>query len=302
MPENNTRAGFVAIVGAPNAGKSTLLNKILKQKLAIVSPKVQTTRTNVRGVLTRKGSQFIFVDTPGIHKPRRQLDQAMVDVAWQALGDADVVLFVVDAIKGFDKATQLLIDAFKNLDKKPNIILVLNKIDKVAKPKLLPMMVHASEVGLFKEVMPLSALKGKEKEEEVLLDILEKELPESPYLYDEETLTDMPSRLWAAEATRERAFLLLGDELPYALSVETMAFETGDDGSITVHQNVYIERDGQKKIIVGKNGQMLKKIGEQARKAMEGMFDTRVHLFLQVKVRPNWASDIHHMRMLGLSK
>lgn len=303
MAENTKagqKAGFVAIIGAPNAGKSTLLNSLLEHKLAVVSPKVQTTRTNIRGVLTRDDSQFIFVDTPGIHDPRRDFDKAMVDAAWQALGDADVVLFVLDAIKGFDKPARQILENLKREEKLPPVLLILNKIDKVAKPQLLPLMTQAAEEGIFREVVPLSALKGKEKERELVLDLLAKELPEGPFLYDEETLTDMPSRLWAAEATRERAFLLLGDELPYSLSVETMDFTNLGDGSVEVQQHIYIERDGQKKIVVGKKGQMLKKIGEQARKAMEHMFDCRVHLFLHVKVRPNWASDIHHMRMLGL--
>lgn len=297
-----TKAGFVAIIGAPNAGKSTLLNSLLAHKLAVVSPKVQTTRTNIRGILTQENTQYIFVDTPGIHDPRRSFDKAMVDAAWQALNDADVVLFVLDGLKGFDKQVLQLLENLKKEKNLPPIHLVVNKIDKIAKPKLLPLMQKASEDGVFKEIIPLSALKIKDKEKQLILNTLAKGLPQSPYLYDEETLTDMPSRLWAAEATRERAFLLLGEELPYAMSVETLSFETRNDGSIEIHQNIYIERDGQKKIVVGKNGQMLKKIGEQARKGMENMFDTRVHLFVQVKVRPNWASDIHHMRMLGLGE
>lgn len=297
-----TKAGFVAIVGAPNAGKSTLLNSLLEHKLAVVSPKVQTTRTNIRGVLTREATQYIFVDTPGIHDPRRGFDKAMVDAAWQALTDADVVLFVLDAIKGFDTPATRLLENLKHARNLPPVLLVLNKIDKIAKPKLLPLMTKAGEEDVFKEIIPLSALKAKGRDKQLVLDVLEKQLPASPFLYDEETLTDMPSRLWAAEATRERAFLLLGDELPYALSVETMAFEARDDGSTEIHQNIYIERDGQKKILVGKNGQMLKKIGEQAREAMGNMFGGKVHLYLQVKVRPNWASDLHHMRMLGLGK
>ena len=299
---SQTKAGFVAIIGAPNAGKSTLLNSLLAHKLAVVSPKVQTTRTNIRGVLTQGNVQYVFVDTPGIHDPRRTFDKAMVQAAWQALTDADVVLFVLDGIKGFDKQAKQLLANLKKEQNLPPVHLVVNKIDKVAKTNLLPLMAQAAKEGVFKEVVPLSALKIKEKEKQTILELLAKELPESPYLYDEETLTDMPSRLWAAEATRERAFLLLGEELPYSLSVETLSFDTLDNGSLELHQNIYIERDGQKKIVVGKNGQMLKKIGEQARKGMENMFDTRVHLFVQVKVRPNWASDIHHMRMLGLEQ
>jgi len=297
-----TRAGFIAIIGAPNAGKSTLLNSLLGEKLAIVSPKVQTTRTNLRGVLTVDNTQYIFVDTPGIHKARRQFDQAMVDAAYQALTDSDVIVLVVDAVKGFNKdllnIVQTLEDSKKSNKNFPPLVLVLNKVDKLEKTKLLPMMQKASEMGIFEDIIPLSALKTKGCE--VVLQVVGKYLPETPFLYDPDTLTDMPSRLWAAEATRERAFLLLGDELPYSLSVETMAFDQRDDGSVEIHQNIYLERDGQKKIIIGKNGQMLKKIGEQARSAMKIMFGGEVHLYLQVKIRPNWASDIHHLRMLGL--
>ena len=297
-----TRAGFIAIIGIPNAGKSTLLNGLLGEKLAIVSPKVQTTRTNLRGVLTVDEKQYIFVDTPGIHKARRQFDQAMVDAAFQALTDADVIVLVVDVVKGFNKdvmnLVQTLEDIKKTSKKFPPLLLALNKIDKIDKLKLLPMMEKAGAVGVFDDIIPLSALKKKGCD--IALQVLGQYLPETPFLYDPDTLTDMPSRLWAAEATRERAFLLLGDELPYSLSVETMAFDQREDGSVEIHQNIYLERDGQKKIIVGKNGQMLKKIGEQARKAMSVMFGGEVHLYLQVKIRPNWASDIHHMRMLGL--
>jgi len=297
-----TRAGFIAIVGAPNAGKSTLLNGLLGEKLAIVSPKVQTTRTNLRGVLTVDEKQYIFVDTPGIHKARRQFDQAMVDAAYQALIDADVLVLVVDCMKGFNKETMNIVETLesikKNTKKFPPLLLALNKIDKIDKTKLLPMMEKAGAIGIFDDIIPLSALKAKGCD--IVLQVVGQYLPETPFLYDPDTLTDMPSRLWAAEATRERAFLLLGDELPYSLSVETMAFDQREDGSVEIHQNVYLERDGQKKIIVGKNGQMLKKIGEQARKAMSVMFGGEVHLYLQVKIRPNWASDIHHMRMLGL--
>lgn len=297
-----TRAGFIAIVGAPNAGKSTLLNGLLGEKLAIVSPKVQTTRTNLRGVLTIDEKQYIFVDTPGIHKARRQFDQAMVDAAYQALIDADVLVLVVDCMKGFNKETMNIVETLegikKNTKKFPPLLLALNKIDKIDKTKLLPMMEKAGAIGIFDDIIPLSALKAKGCD--IVLQVVGQYLPETPFLYDPDTLTDMPSRLWAAEATRERAFLLLGDELPYSLSVETMAFDQREDGSVEIHQNVYLERDGQKKIIVGKNGQMLKKIGEQARKAMSVMFGGEVHLYLQVKIRPNWASDIHHMRMLGL--
>lgn len=297
-----TRAGFIAIIGAPNAGKSTLLNSLLGEKLAIVSPKVQTTRTNLRGVLTVDDKQYVFVDTPGIHKARRQFDQAMVDAAYQALTDADVIILVVDCIKGFNQdvtnITQTIEDIKKTTKKFPPVLLVLNKVDKIDKAKLLPMMQKASGFGIFADIIPLSALKTKGCE--IVLQIVGKYLPETPFLYDPDTLTDMPSRLWAAEATRERAFLLLGDELPYSLSIETMAFDEREDGSVEIHQNIYLERDGQKKIIIGKNGQMLKKIGEQARSAMKIMFGGDVHLYLQVKIRPNWASDIHHLRMLGL--
>ena len=297
-----TKAGFIAIIGLPNAGKSTLLNALLGEQLAIVSPKVQTTRVNLRGVLTVDNTQYIFVDTPGIHKPRRSLDQAMVEAAWQALSDADAVIVLIDARKGYNSDTKQLLEALQETfpeGKRPPLLCVLNKVDLLDKPDLLPLMAAAGELNLFDEIFAISAT--KKSGVQTLLNNIGRYLPESPFLYDEDALTDMSSRMLAAEMTRERAFLLLGQELPYALSVETVGYEELDNGSVKITQHIYVERDGQKKIVIGKGGQMLKKIGEQARHKLEALLKQRVHLFLQVKVQPNWATDIHHLRMLGLS-
>lgn len=300
-PATETRAGFVAIIGAPNAGKSTLMNQLLGAKVAIVSPKVQTTRFNIRGVLTRDSVQFVFVDTPGIHRPRRSFDRAMVDAAWQSHADADVVLLLIDAYKGFNEEARMIIENLKADKATQNVpvLLAFNKIDKVPKEKLLPLMAEAGQLGLFRDVFAISALKRNG-----LGDILNKiaeYIPASPYLYDEDTLTDLPDRLLAAEITREKAFLLLGEELPYSLSVQTENWATRADGSIEIHQNLMIERDGQKKIVIGKGGQMLKEIGQRARKELQHLFECNVHLYLQVKVRPAWSEDRRLLEALGLA-
>lgn len=296
MNAPQTKAGFIAIIGVPNAGKSTLMNCVLGEKLAIVTPKVQTTRFNLRGILTENNTQYIFVDTPGIHKARRMFDQAMVDAAWQAGGDADVLLVVVDVRKGFDAETMQLMDVLKEL-KKP-AILALNKIDGLPKEKLLPLMADAGKLNLFDKIFAISAKKGHGVKD--LLATIASYMPQSPYLYDPEDITDLPMRLLAAEMTRERAFLLLGQELPYSLTVETVSYTEQLDGSVRIEQNLMVERDGQKKIVIGKNGQMLKKIGTQARTALSDIMGCPVHLFLNVKVSPGWASNHGLMRELGL--
>lgn len=296
-----TRAGFVAIIGAPNAGKSTLMNNLLGAKVAIVSPKVQTTRFNIRGVLTRDNVQFVFVDTPGIHRPRRSFDRAMVDAAWQSHADADVVLLLVDAYKGFNEEARMIIENLKADKRSENVpvVLAFNKIDKVPKEKLLPLMAEAGQLGIFRDVFAISAIKNKGLSD--ILNNLSQYLPTSPYLYDEDTLTDLPDRLLAAEITREKAFLLLGKELPYALSVQTESWQQRGDGSLEIHQNLIIERDGQKKIVIGKGGQMLKEIGQRARRELQHLFECNVHLYLQVKVRPSWSEDRRLLEALGLN-
>lgn len=297
-----TRAGFVAIIGAPNAGKSTLLNLLVGQKIAIVSHKVQTTRVNMRGVLTKDQNQFIFVDTPGIYRPKdtsRLLDKSMVDAAWQASGDADVVLMVIDAKSGFNAKTMDIIENLK-ATKSSNrpVFLALNKVDSIEKEKLLPLMQKAVDMGIFKEIFAISA-----KNNDGVFDMLNRfapHLPESPYLYDEETLTDMPMRLVAAEITREKAFHHLQQEVPYSLAVETVNFEHYDNGSIRIDQNILVEREAHKPIVLGKGGATVKKIGQLSRRDLEEMLETKVHLFLKVKVSDKWANSHNFMREIGL--
>lgn len=282
-----TRAGFVAIVGAPNAGKSTLLNQILGEKLAIVSPKVQTTRFNVRGILTRDNNQFIFVDTPGIHKPRRNFDAAMVQAAHDAWQEADVILMVVDATRGFNADVKMVLQNLK--DAKQPIVLALNKVDTLKdKAALLPLMAQAQELNRFAEVFPITALKGKGVED--LIKTLGEYIPVSHYLYSEDALTDLPTRILAAEITRERAFVHLQQELPYAVMVETEQFEEGDSYT-KIRQNILVQREGQKKIVLGRNGQMIKTIGTESRMQLEKLLGHKVVLDLKIKVRPNWPDN-----------
>lgn len=292
-----THCGFVAIIGAPNAGKSTFMNSALGEKIAIVTPKVQTTRMNMRGILTVENTQMVFVDTPGIHKPRRQFDKAMVNAAWQASTDADVVLLLVDAQKGLEGEITRILQSIDEV-KAPKV-LVLNKVDKIPREKLLPMMAKVGQMGVFDHVFAISALK-----KDGVMDVvkcLKGYMPAEPFHYDPEDITDTPMRIIAAEVTRERAFMLLAEEIPYSVNVETVSYKEQEDGSIRIDQNIMVERDGQKKIVIGKGGAMLKKIGEQSRKMLSEMTGTKVHLFLQVKVREGWASDPHLMRSLGLN-
>lgn len=300
--EQKTRAGFVAIIGAPNAGKSTLLNLLVGQKIAIVSHKVQTTRVNMRGVLTHNQNQFIFVDTPGIYRPRensRLLDKSMVDVAWQASGDSDVILLVMDAKSGFNNKVMDIVENLKaNKKSRTPVFLAFNKVDTIEKEKILPLMQQAVDMDLFTEIFAISA-----KTNDGVFDMLDRfapHIPESPYLYDEDTLTDMPMRLVAAEITREKVFHHLQQEVPYSIAVETVNFEHYDNGSIRIDQNVLVERDAHKPIVLGKGGATIKKLGQLARKDLEHMLETQVHLFLKVKVNDKWANSHNFMREIGM--
>jgi GTP-binding protein Era len=296
MTAKETRAGFVAIVGAPNAGKSTLLNQILGEKLAIVSPKVQTTRFNIRGILTENERQLIFVDTPGIHKPRRDFDAAMVQAACDAWQEADVILLVVDATKGFNQDVKMVLE---NIEKaKQPVILALNKVDQLKdKEKLLPLMAEAQDMNRFADVFALTALQGKGVSD--LVNVLGNKVPVSPYLYGEDALTDLPLRILAAEITRERAFIHLQQELPYAVMVETETFQETDE-LVRVRQNVLVQRDGQKKIVLGRGGQMIKTIGTESRQQLEKLLEKKVMLELKVKVRPNWPDNTWLLAEQGL--
>lgn len=295
--------GFVAIIGASNAGKSTLVNALVGAKVAIVSPKVQTTRMNVRGVAIRGETEIVLVDTPGIFSPRRPLDEAMVKAAWAGAGDADAVVLLVDAedvaLRPQGPAaseTAKIIEGLKASGRKA--VLALNKVDALAAPRLLPLIESYNAHGLFEEIFPISALKGEGLKD--LADWCAAKMPEGPWLYPGDQTADMPSRLLAAEITREKIYIRLHDELPYATAVETEKWEERKDGSVKIDQVVYVQREGQKKIVLGKGGTAIKAIGEMARREMEGIFNRKVHLFLFVKVSADWDKTRAHYREIGL--
>ncbi len=297
-----TKAGFVAVLGAPNAGKSTFVNKAVGSKVSIVSPKVQTTRTRVLGIAIEDDAQIIFMDTPGIFAPRRRLDRAMVASAWGSAQDADLIMLMVDADKGLDSDTLRILEGLeqRKLDKpkSPAPLLVLNKVDIVDKGRLLALTRSLTERDLFAEVFMISALTGDGVGD--LVSFLAGKMTPGPFLFPEDQLSDMPSRLLAAEITREKLFLQLQQELPYAATVETETWTQGDDGSIKIEQVIFVRRDSQKAIVLGKKGSRIKEIGAAARKELETLFETRVHLFLFVKVRDGWGDDPERYRDWGL--
>ena len=292
----NTHCGFYALIGAPNVGKSTLVNRMVGAKISIVSPKVQTTRSRVLGITIRDQSQIIFIDTPGIFEPRRRLDRAMVASAWGGASDADGVLLLVDARRGIDPDTQSILDGLKKQERR--VMLGINKIDLVKKPVLLDLASKLSNTGLFSEIFMISAETGDGVED--LLDILSANLSEGPWMFPEDQISDMPSRLLAAEITREQVYMQLHQELPYAVTVETEKWEQNENGSAKVNQIIYVQRPGQKAIVLGKKGSKIKQIGEAARKELEKLLDHRVHLFLFVKVREKWGDDPERYRDWGL--
>lgn len=300
-PEPKARCGYVALIGAPNAGKSTLLNRLVGAKISIVSPKVQTTRARVLGIAVEGkpeegGAQFIFVDTPGIFAPRRRLDRAMVAAAWTGAEDADLIVLLVDAARGYDQDTRRIVERLKEANRKA--ILVLNKVDTVRPDKLLPLTAKLAEEGIFEPVFMISSLNGSGVED--LHRHLASALPEGPWLFPEDQLTDMPLRLLAAEVTREQVFLKLHQELPYASTVETEAWEEFKDGSVKISQTIYVERSSQKAIVLGEGGQQIKRIGAAARAEIEKLLERRVHLFLFVKVREEWTEDKERYQAMGL--
>lgn len=282
-----TRCGFVALLGAPNAGKSTITNNFVGSKVSIVSPKAQTTRTTVKGIGIWGNSQIIFLDTPGIFKPKRRLDRAMVASAWGGVSDADMTVFVVDAKRGFDDETKAIIQ--KLSENHLEAVLVLNKIDLVNEEKLLKLCAELNEAYLFKETFMISAMDGKGTDD--FYQYLADNLPESPWFYPEEQMSDLPLKLLAAEIVREKLFLYLRQELPYALTVEPELWERREDNSVRAEMTIYVERDSQKQIVLGRGGAMIKKIGQAARHELEDLLEDRIHLFLFVKVRENWGDD-----------
>ena len=290
------RCGYVAILGAPNAGKSTLLNTLIGQKISIVSPKVQTTRTRILGIQVTGEAQIIYVDTPGIFQPKRRLDRAMVAAAWGGAADADRILLIVDAEEGITDEVRVIVDHLKST--KRRAALVLNKVDAVKRDTLLGLAQTLDAEGIFDTVFMISALKGdgtKDVESWVVA-----QLPLAPWLYPEDQLSDVPQRVLAADITREQLYLQLHDELPYQATVETERWQEHDDGSARLDQIVYVQRPGQKAIILGKGGRQIKRIGERARLELERVFERRIHLFLFVKVRENWADDRERFDAIGL--
>jgi GTP-binding protein Era len=291
-----TRAGFVALIGAPNAGKSTLLNALVGAKVSIVSRKVQTTRALVRGIAIEGGAQIVFVDTPGIFKPKRRLDRAMVTSAWGGAGDADVVCFLVDARKGLDEEAEAILDKLPEL-RQPKV-LVLNKIDVIERSKLLERAAALNARVPFDHTFMISALKADGTD--ALKRELARMMPEGPWLYPEDQISDAPLRMLAAEITREKLFERLHEELPYESTVETDQWQQRPDGSVRIEQTIFVQRESQRKIVLGKGGQTIKAIGQAARKEIAEVAEAPVHLFLFVKVRENWGDDPERYREMGL--
>jgi GTP-binding protein Era len=292
-----TRCGYVVLIGAPNSGKSTLLNRLVGYKLAIVTPKAQTTRTRLLGIAIEGATQIIYVDTPGIFAPRRRLDRAMVAAAWSGVEDADETLLLVDAARGIDEDTRRILDRLLERGRRP--MLALNKIDRVRREKLLGLAEGLPELGRFDRVFMISALTGDGVED--VKRHLAASLPPGPWLFPEDQLSDIPERLIAAEVTREQVFLQLHDELPYASTVEIEKWEDRPDGSVRIEQVIYVQRPGQRAIVLGEGGQRIKAIGVRARAELERMLERRVHLFLFVKVRERWDEDRERFATLGLN-
>jgi len=286
-PAAPKRCGYVALVGAPNAGKSTLLNRLVGAKVAIVTPKVQTTRSRLLAIAIDGPAQLVFVDTPGIFAPKRRLERAMVAAAWAGAQDADQVVLLVDAARGIGEDAQRIVDGLKAAGRRA--ILALNKVDLVRPPKLLELADALGREAIFDRVFMISGLTGSGVDD--LRRHLASAVPEGPWLFPEDQLSDAPQRLLAAEITREQVFLQLHDELPYASTVETEAWEEFKDGSVKITQTIFVQRESQKAIVLGSKGSQVKRIGARARAELEQQLDRRVHLFLFVKVREHWTDD-----------
>ena len=291
-----TRCGFIALVGAPNAGKSTLLNSLVGTKVSIVTHKAQTTRAQIRGVVTEGPAQIVFIDTPGIFAPKRRLDRAMVNSAWTGAGDADLVALIIDVERGITGEVDSLLQGLENI-RQPKI-LVLNKIDLLPHEKLLGLSAEINERLAFEATFMISATRGHGVGD--FLHWVQSHVPAGPWHFPEDQLTDLTLALTAAEVTREKLFLRIHEEIPYNSTVETERFEIKKDGSYKIDQVIYVTRASHKKIVLGAGGQTIKAIGADARKELMGMFDTPVHLFLFVKVREKWADDPERYREMGL--
>jgi GTP-binding protein Era len=295
--EGGTRCGFIALIGAPNAGKSTLINALVGSKVAIVTPKVQTTRTLLRGIAMEGQAQLVFLDTPGIFAPRRRLDRAMVTTAWSGAHDADIVAVLIDVKSGLnDDAEALLLKKLQEV-RQPKV-LILNKVDLVEKARLLALAQTANDTAKFEATFMISATKG-----DGVADVrqwLAAHVPAGPWHYPEDEVSDAPVRQLASEITREKLYLKLHQELPYQSTVETESWTERKDGSVRIEQTIYVERDSQKKIVLGKGGQSIKAIGEASRRELAEILEKKVHLFLFVKVREGWGDDPERYRQMGL--
>lgn len=296
---NATRAGFVALIGEPNAGKSTLTNAMVGAKVSIVTHKVQTTRARIRGVAIEGDAQIVFVDTPGLFRPRRRLDRAMVAAAWGGVADADVVVLMIEAHRGVTEGVSTILEALPDhLNPNQTVALAINKIDRVKSEVLLKLTKDLNEAYQFAETFMISAEKGHGVD--ALRKWLAKSLPEGPWLYPEDQIADLPMRMIAAEMTREKLTLRLHQELPYQLTVETENWEERKDGSARVDQIIYVMRDGHKGIVLGNKGETIKAISQSARAEMAELLGRPVHLFLQVKVRPGWLEEAERYSEIGL--
>jgi GTP-binding protein Era len=294
-----TRAGFVALIGEPNAGKSTLLNRMVGAKVSIVTHKVQTTRARIRGVAIEGEAQIVFVDTPGLFQPRRRLDRAMVAAAWGGAADADIIVLLIEAHRGMTEGVKAILAAMQDKARGRRVALAVNKIDRVEAPTLLKLTEEMNEAFPFERTYMISAEKGYGVAD--LRAWLGQSLPEGPWLYPEDQIADLPMRMIAAEMTREKLTLRLHEELPYQLTVETENWEEREDGSARIDQIVYVSRDGHKGILLGKGGETIKSVSKAAREELEAFMGRRVHLFLQVKVRPNWLDEAERYSEMGLN-
>ena len=293
------RAGFVALIGEPNAGKSTLLNQMVGAKISIVTHKVQTTRARIRGICMDGPAQIVFVDTPGLFRPRRRLDRAMVAAAWGGATDADVIVLLIEAHRGLTEGVAAIIDGLKDrIPQGQKIALAINKIDRVKAESLLALAQAMSAAFPFAETFMISAERGHGVEK--LKHWLANEMPEGEWFYPEDQLADVPQRQIAAEITREKLTLRLHEELPYQLTVETEKWEDKPDGTTRIDQIIYVARDGHKGIVLGDGGETIKQIGTAARIDISEFLGHKVHLFLQVKVRPNWLEEPERYAEMGL--
>jgi len=299
MTDTQTRAGFVALIGEPNAGKSTLTNRMVGAKVSIVTHKVQTTRARIRGVALEGASQLVFVDTPGLFRPTRRLDRAMVAAAWGGAADADVVVLMIEANRGVTEGVERILEGLQDFGEHRKIALAINKIDRIKSEALLVLSEKMNEAYPFVATFMISAERGHGVD--ALKEWLAGEVPEGPWLYPEDQIADLPLRMIAAEMTREKLTLRLHQELPYQLTVETEAWEERKDGSCKIDQLIYVMRDGHKGIVLGNKGETIKAVGKAAREDLVEFLGRKVHLFLQVKVRPNWLEESERYDEMGLN-